>query len=226
MVESCGISPCVCAHVLHERLAAKTIRDLLRCTSAARPWNFSMEGILHLIDSAQRLTTMSQSTEEMSTQQGRLEARSDDEHLVSPSTKSPGITASVLATVDGDEENTTFMQDGFGHERLERDARDLLHCYVNGGDCRAVLHDIPLFKPRYQPLAAPFDKAVRMLCADEVNCTAALQVRSCLTSSLVLMHTIALSQGIPSVFFVDVLLKVNAAKMVVGLKSWHWPQPF
>ena len=72
-------------------------------------------------------------------------------------------------------------------------------------------------------LAVEFDRAVHMLCHDEVNSVAALQVRPCLIETmvyplLVLLQATALSQGIPTVFFVDVL---HAVCNAVFHKTYH-----
>ncbi|MCP4243202.1 MAG: hypothetical protein GY772_21820, partial [bacterium] len=131
-----------------------------------------------------------------------------------------------------------FMRDEFGQERLERDVEELLRRYVKKQDCRQFLRSLPLFAPDddLKSLVSELDQAVRMLTADQVNSTAALQVRPCLTKTmvyplLVLMQATAASQGIPVVFFIDVfhgvINSVFNKKYHVRMGRWmsksrHW----
>ena len=115
--------------------------------------------------------------------------------------------------------------DNFGQERLEHDVEELLRRHVNKQDCREFLLTLPLFAAPgdLKALVTELDQAVRMPTADQVNSTAALQVRACLTKSmvyplLVLMHATAASQGMPVVFFVDVL---HAVINSVFNKNYH-----
>ena len=118
-----------------------------------------------------------------------------------------------------------FMDEAFSQERLEGDVRELLGLFQTKQDCREFLHGLPLFAPApdLPALALEFDQAVGMLCADQINSVAALQIRPPLIDTmvyplLVLLQATAVSQGIPVVFFVDVL---HAIVNAVFHKTYH-----
>ena len=138
----------------------------------------------------------------------------------------------------GAAEQRQFMREDFGQDRLDADVSTLVGLYVKKGDWKSFLRSLPLFDPvdTLEGLTSEFDYAVQMLCRDQVNSTAALQVRPCLVGTmtyplLVLLHATALSQGIPTVFFVDVFhAVVNSVlhkEYAVEMGRWksksrHW----
>ncbi len=117
--------------------------------------------------------------------------------------------------VDVSAHQRRFMAEDFGQERVDADVRALLQLYMDSAASSSgplsLLHSYVLSLPLFaetsslSDLTTEFDQAVQMLCRDEVNSTAALQVRPCLARTmtyplLVLLHATALSQGIPTVF--------------------------
>ena len=130
------------------------------------------------------------------------------------------------------------MAHEFGQERLAADVQTVLQLYQDNLDVRAYLLTLPLFAPTQSlaSLATEFDHAVHVLCRDRVNSTAALQIRPCLVHTmtyplLVLLEATAVSQGIPTVFFVDglhaVINSVLHKELCVEMGRWkpksrHW----
>ena len=101
------------------------------------------------------------------------------------------------------------MTEDFGQERLDADVHTLMQLHLDKGDVHAYLLSLPLFASMTSlgDLTTEFDHAVQMLCHDQVNSAAALQLRPCLARTmtyplLVLLQATELSQGIPTVFFV------------------------
>ena len=122
--------------------------------------------------------------------------------------------------------STTFTESMLmtspGVDRLDADVRELFTLYEAKKDVRAFLTGLPMYSHAtdnatdLDSVMHEYEIAVRNLLKNQVNSTAAMKVRQyigdCVPYPLmVLLEALARANGIPQVFYVDVLLSVMSS---------------
>ena len=131
-----------------------------------------------------------------------------------------------------------LMSEEFGQQRVDTDVRHLVKLCMVGGNVTDHLLGLLMFATtsNLSDLSDEFDQAIHILCFDQVNSTAALQIRPRLPQTMtyplfVRLWATAVSQRIPCVFFVDVLYAIINAifnkEYCVQMGRWkfksrHW----